>query len=85
MYFQRIRMNEVKDALRRMKITKAMGLVEVPLEFQKCFGDVAVCLLTNLFNKILSDSKRPSEWRRSTLIPIYKNKGDIRIFCTSDG
>ena len=33
MYFQRIRMNEVKDALRRMKITKAMGLVEVPLEF----------------------------------------------------
>lgn len=33
MYFQRIRMNEVKDALRRMKTTKAMGLVEVPLEF----------------------------------------------------
>ena len=60
MYFQRIRMNEVKDALRRMKTTKAMGSVEVPLEFQKCFGDVAVCLLTNLFNKILSDSKRPS-------------------------
>lgn len=77
MFCQRIRMNEVKDALRRMKNTKAMGSVEVPLEFQKCFGDVAVCLLTNLFNKILSDSKGPSEWRRSTLIPIYKDKGDI--------
>ena len=32
-FVRRIRMTEVKDALRRMKITKAMGLVEVPLEF----------------------------------------------------
>ena len=31
---------------------------------------------------MLSDNKMPSEWRRSTLISIYKNKGDIQD-CTN--
>ena len=56
---------------------KAMGPDEIPIEVWKCLGDVGVCWLTNIFNKILSAiNKMPSKWRRSTLIPIYKNKGD---------
>ena len=36
-----------------------------------------VTYLTKLFNNILQKEEMPKEWRRSVLIPIYKNKGDI--------
>ena len=38
--------------------------------------------LTNLFNKIWRTNKMPNEWRKSTLVPLYKNKGDIQD-CTN--
>jgi len=34
-------------------------------------------LVDKPFDKIFGDNKMLSEWRRSTLIPIYKNKGNI--------
>jgi len=34
--------------------------------------------LTSLFNKIWLTKKMPNEWRKSTLIPLYKNKCDIQ-------
>ena len=73
---RRIRMIVVKDALRRMSNGYAVD------QMWKCFDDVGACWLTNLFNKILSVYKMPSDWRRSTIIPIYKNKRDIQN-CTN--
>ena len=32
----------------------------------------------NLFNKIWLTKKMPNEWKKSTLVPLYKNKGDIQ-------
>ena len=34
--------------------------------------------LTRLFNAIMKTAKMPDEWRRSTMVPLYKNKGDIQ-------
>ena len=34
--------------------------------------------LTRLFNRLLMSERMPEEWRRSVLIPIYKNKGDAQ-------
>ena len=34
--------------------------------------------LTRLFNKILMTKKMADEWRRSVVLPIYKNKGEIQ-------
>ena len=34
--------------------------------------------LTKLFNEILRSKKMSDEWRKSTLVPIYKDKGDIQ-------
>ena len=61
-------MTKLKSALRRMKMGKAVGLDEIPIEVWKCLGDVGVCWLTNLFNKILSSNKLPREWRRNSNI-----------------
>ena len=38
--------------------------------------------LTMLFNKILMTKKMPDELRRSVVVPINKNKGDIQN-CTN--
>jgi hypothetical protein len=35
-----------------------------------------------LFNHIFRSNRMPDEWRRSTLVPIFKNNGDIQS-CTN--
>ena len=69
---------EVKNALRRMKKGKAVGPDELPVEVWKCMGKMGIKFLTRLFNRLLMGERMPEEWRRSVLIPIYKNKGDAQ-------
>ena len=67
---------EVKNATRKMKKGKAAGPDELPIEVWKCMGEMGIKFLTRLFNGLLMGERMPEEWRRSVLIPIYKNKGD---------
>ena len=69
---------EMKNALRRMKKGKAVGPDELPVEVWKCMGKMGIEFLTRLFNRLLMDERMPEEWKRSVLIPIYKNKGDAQ-------
>ncbi|AQL05931.1 Retrovirus-related Pol polyprotein LINE-1 [Zea mays] len=59
-FVRRIQEYEVKEALKRMKVGKAMGPDGIPIK-------------TN---------RMPDEWRRSMLVPIFKNKGDVQS-CTN--
>ena len=68
----------MKNALRRMKKGKAVGPDELPVEIWKCMGEMEIKFLTRLFNRLLMGEQMPEEWRRSVLIPIYKNKGDAQ-------
>jgi hypothetical protein len=58
---------------------KAVGSDNIPIEVWKSLGDRGIVWLTKLFNKIIRKKKMSYEWRRDTLIPIYKNKGIYRI------
>ena len=69
---------EVKNALRRMKKGKAVGPDELPVEAWKCMEKMDIEFLIRLFNRLLMGEQMPEEWRRSVLIPIYKNKGDAQ-------
>ena len=69
---------EVKNALRSMKEGKAVGPDELPIEVWKCMGEIEIKFLTRLFNILLLGERMPEEWRRSVLIPIYKNKRDAQ-------
>ena len=66
--------DEVKNALRRMKKGKAVGPDELPVEVWKCMGKMGTKFLTRL----LMGERMSEEWRRSVLIPIYKNKGEAQ-------
>ena len=69
---------EVKSALKRMKIGEAAGPDEFPVEIWKYMRKMGIKFLTRLFNRLLMGERMPEEWRRSVLIPIYKNKGDAQ-------
>ena len=69
---------EVKNAVRRMKKGKAVGPDELPVEVWKCMGEMGIKFLNRLFNRLLMGEWMPEEWRRSVLIPFYKNKGDAQ-------
>jgi hypothetical protein len=59
--------------------------VHVPIEVWRSLGDVAIVWLTKLFNHIFQSNKSnkmPEEWRKSILLPIFKNKGNIQN-CTN--
>ena len=73
-----IDVNEVKAALHKMKNGKAVGPDNIPIEAWKSLGRQGIEVLTKLFNQILSCEKMPEEWRKSILVPVYKNKGDAQ-------
>ena len=81
-FVRRIQESEVKEALKRMKGGKAMGPDCIPIEVWKGLGDIAIVWLTKLFNLIFRANKMPEEWRRSILVPIFKNKGGVHS-CTN--
>ncbi|KAK3524731.1 hypothetical protein QTP86_001890 [Hemibagrus guttatus] len=74
----KIRKDEVRRALKRMKSGKAVGPDDIPVEVWKCLGEAAVEFLASLFNRVLENERMPEEWRRSVLVPIFKNKGDVQ-------
>ncbi|KAK3506985.1 hypothetical protein QTP70_034266 [Hemibagrus guttatus] len=74
----KIRKDEVRKTLKRMKSGKAVGPDDIPVEVWKCLGEAAVEFLANLFNRVLESERMPEEWRRSVLVPIFKNKGDVQ-------
>ncbi|KAL6495708.1 hypothetical protein OROGR_030271 [Orobanche gracilis] len=57
---------------------KAEGPDGIPIEVWRCLGERGIEWLTMLFNKIWRSNKMPSAWRKSILVPLYKNKGDVQ-------
>ena len=61
-----------------MKDGKATGSDNIPVEVWKCLEEEGVEWLCWLFNKIYEKEKIPIVWRCSSVVPIYKEKGDIQ-------
>jgi hypothetical protein len=76
-FVRRIQESDVKDTLKRMKGGNAMGSDGIPIEVWMTLRDIAIVWLTKLFNLIFRSNKMPDEWRRSILVPIFKNNGDV--------
>ncbi|KAK3572244.1 hypothetical protein QTP86_029403 [Hemibagrus guttatus] len=54
----KIRKDEVRKALKRMKSGKAVGPDNIPVEVWKCLGEAAVEFLTSLFNRVLENLEK---------------------------
>ena len=77
--------DEVRSALKKMKNGKVVGPDNLPIEFWKCLGEEGTTFLCEMLNKICEEEHIPEAWLKSTLIPIYKNKGEIMSCCNYRG
>ena len=75
-----ITQEEVKIALKGMKINKAASADELPIEVWEMLGDVGIDMLVKIFNAVLRVGIMPEHWRHSILIPINKEKGNIQEY-----
>jgi len=66
---------EVVSQLEKMKSRKANGLDEFPIEVAKSLGQTGIFWLTIVLQNIQKNGI-PSDWRKSKLTPLYKQKGD---------
>ena len=67
---------EVEEAIKVMKAGKAGGPSEVVGEMLKAAGKKGIKRLTELCNQVVREGAIPREWELSTLISIFKGKGD---------
>jgi hypothetical protein len=64
-FVRRIQEYDVKDALKRTKGGKTMGLNGIPIEVWRSIKDVAIVLLNKLLNIIFRSNKMLDEWSRA--------------------
>ena len=69
---------EVERALKKMKNGKSIGSDGIPVEVWKVLRGEGVDILHQLIKEIMKKEAIPEKWRESTLIPIFKEKGDIQ-------
>ncbi|KAK3513152.1 hypothetical protein QTP70_007486 [Hemibagrus guttatus] len=67
-YFEEL-MNEEYEREKRVE-----GVNSVEQKVDKIRKDE----VRSLFNRVLESERMPEEWRRSVLVPIFKNKGDVQ-------
>ena len=60
-----------------MKVGKAVDPDGIPMEIWKTLGGEGLDWLMDLFNVIFETATMPQDWRRSTIILLYKNNGDV--------
>jgi len=61
-----------------MKVGKAVGPDNIPVEVWKSLGEEGLKWLMNLFNVIFESATMRQEWIHSILLPLYKSKWDTQ-------
>ncbi|KAJ8716309.1 hypothetical protein PYW08_013594 [Mythimna loreyi] len=72
-----VTMDEVRIAVNGMKKSKAIGPDGIPVEVWKLLKVDGWMLLALFFNKFLREEAILDEWCNNSLVPIFKNKGDL--------
>ena len=67
---------EIRKQLSKMGRNKACGPDDLPIEAVMVVAEMKPELLTYILQRIMADGI-PDSWKKSKLIPIFKNKGDI--------
>jgi len=70
--------DEITKCINNLNCGKASGPDSVLNEYIKHSSSLFMPVYVKLFNRILSSGTLPESWLRGTIIPIYKNKGDIK-------
>jgi hypothetical protein len=64
--------DDVKNAIRKAKTSKATGPDNLSILHLKNLGDRGISFLTNMFNSSLASCNIPAIWKKSIIIPLLK-------------
>lgn len=78
---QEISTDEIKAAIKKMKLNKTPGPDGYPIEFFRKFADLAPAM-KQAYDHVLHHGNLPPSWNESTLIPILKPDKDP-LLCSS--
>ena len=67
---------EVAKAIKDMKTGKAVGPSAVSVELIAASGEIGINVMRELCQGILEGKEMPEDWALSTVVPIFKGKGD---------
>ena len=62
-----------------------IGPDHISVETWRSSGEMAVEVLTRLFNTISPSKRMCEEWRRSILVPVFQNQGGEQSCSSSRG
>ena len=71
-----VTMEQIRKAISKMKCGKAAGPSGIIAEMLKASGEEGVRLLRQLGEDVFSTGVIPEEWQESTILNLYKGKGD---------
>ena len=74
-----ISIDEVRKALKQTKSRKAPGSDEITADILKAGGEPVIQWLFKFFTEIWENEQMVKEWNMTTLIKLYKNKGDRKL------
>src|SRR5208282_6132342 len=61
----------------RTKVGKAAGPTGLVSEMLTASGETGISWLTDVFNAIVKEGRIPADWKKSWMISVYKDKGDV--------
>ena len=73
---EEIALSEVREAIGKMKMGKAVGPSGIAAEMLVAAGEAGVIWVTDLCNVIVKEGMIPDDWRKSWLVTVFKGKGD---------
>lgn len=68
-----------RSRILKMASRKAAGLDKIMVEMIKALREFGVHWLTQVLRSVGEEKKISSEWRKSILVTIHKQKGDIHV------
>ena len=74
---EKVTVEEVMTALRKMKLGKATRPLEVDSEMIIASGVTGIKVMVELFQQVLDSRGMPKKWKISVVVPIFKGKGDV--------
>lgn len=82
---------EIYNAIKRLKLKKAAGIDELPMEVWKFGGSSVIKGIKEVINKVWKNKKMSEDWNVSVVVPIYKkgnhekteNYRGISLLCTA--
>ena len=73
---------EVSVAIKLLKIGKSTGPTGVVSKIMKASDGFGTRWMTDLINSVVKEGCIPDDWRKSFLVPVYKEKG-YPLVCSS--